>query len=593
MKQTILFFAVLFAIGQSAWALDFSVVVSSGQTLNFQTLSSNTVEITRSSGASGDLVIPGFVTYDGVSYYVTSIGYYAFSVCPLTSVTIPNTVTNISEGAFSGCYLVKSLFIPSSVTTIGSNAFTSLRHIEYYGSATGAPWGAQLMNGFVDEDFVYTTTSKDVLVGYLGDETDLVIPNTVTSIDGAFFHYNRITSVVLPNSLAHIGVNSFYNCSLLTSIVFPQSLVSIGSSAFYGCSGLTSVDIPDSVTSIGFEAFRGCSGLTSVTLSNSLTSISSNAFRACSTLTSIVIPERVTTIGASAFASCSSLASLTLPDSLVVIGDNAFSSCGGLSTVILPNTVTSIGNNAFLSCSGLTAFTIPDAVTFVGNRALSGCGNITSLTIGSSVNYIGEGAFNGCGSLTEITSRAFTPALLYVGAPAGVFAGISPNIPVYIPCGSLSSYSTDGWNYFSNYLDSITFTFNVVSADSTMGSVDVLTPPTCTEPTAVFSAIASDGYHFLRWSDGNTANPRTLMLTRDTELSAHFAPGGSEAIGEAYGDDICIYAADGHIVIEGAQKEPVTVYNMLGRPVDNQALPAGIYMVRVGELPTRKVAVLR
>ena len=83
------------------------------------------------------------------------------------------------------------------------------------------------------------------------------------------------------------------------------------------------------------------------------------------------------------------------------------------------------------------------------------------------------------------------------------------------------------------------------------------------------------------------------MLTLDTELSAHFAPGDSEAIGEVYGDDIHIYVTDGHIVIEGAQKEPITVYDMLGRPVDNQALPAGIYMVRVGELPARKVAVLR
>ncbi len=63
-------------------------------------------------------------------------------------------------------------------------------------------------------------------------------------------------------------------------------------------------------------------------------------------------------------------------------------------------------------------------------------------------------------------------------------------------------------------------------------------------------------------------------------------------INDIEADDISIYSADGRIVVEGATDE-VNVFDMMGRRVRNNALPAGVYMVKVSDYPARKVVVVR
>ena len=259
MKKVILFLLITVSTMLSTvWAYDFSAVVPSGQTLYFYIKSNTTVSVAYPSNSAfnpysgyaqptGDLVIPSSVTHNGTTYSVTSIGGHAFYDCTgLTSVTIPN-----------------------SVTSIGDKAFGFVKNIVYSGTATGSPWGALNVDGYIDGDFIYSNSTKTILTAYIGSSSNVTIPNSVTSIEDYTFAYcTDLTSVTIPNSVTTIGMEAFRYCTGLTSVTIGNSVTSIGSSAFYYCSGLTSITIPNSVTSIGEYGFYGCTGLTSITIPN-------------------------------------------------------------------------------------------------------------------------------------------------------------------------------------------------------------------------------------------------------------------------------------------------------------------------------------
>ena len=255
---------------------------------------------------SGDIVIPSEITYNNVTYSVTSIGEYAFhNYSGLTSVTIPNSVTSIGEYAFYNCTGLTSARIGNSVTSIGDWAFSSCTWL-----------------------------------------TSITIPNSVTSIGhGAFNHCYHLTSIEIPNSVTSIEYAAFRGCSGLTSITIPNSVTYIDNFAFSGCYGLTSVEIPNSVTRIEQEAFYGCSGLTSITIPNSVTYIGNEAFRDCTGLTSI---EIVTSIGDRAFCGCKGLTSVTIGTGVKYIGSEAFAICSNLTDVYcLATSVPNAESDAF------------------------------------------------------------------------------------------------------------------------------------------------------------------------------------------------------------------------------------------------------
>ncbi len=378
---------------------------------------------------------------------VASIGDWAFTNCiGLTSITIPNSVKSIGDWAFYGCGLT-SVTIPNGVTSIGDNAFDGIPNIVYNGSATGSPWGAKCVNGYVDGWFVYKNDLKTDLVACSSAATGKIeIPNSVTSIGKeTFLNCRDITSITIPNSVTTIGERAFNYCTGLTSVTIGNSVTSIGGWAFGGCNGLKEVHIsdiekwcaiefysnssnpvfysknlyigdvlvqdlviPTGVTSIKKYAFINCSNLTSVTIPNSVTNIDTAAFYACSTLHSIEISNSVQNIEYAAFSYCSSLSSVIIPESLQTIGAYPFYGCSNLTSVTwnaINCTTYDDGQyvySPFQGCENITSFTIGENVESLPHGLCYGL-PITSIVIPNKVTAIGSSAFYNCSGLTSVT----------------------------------------------------------------------------------------------------------------------------------------------------------------------------------------------
>ena len=309
-----------------------------------------------------DVVIPETVRYNGKDYTVTAIESMAFyKWSGVNSITIPPTIAQIGEYAFTQCYPLRSLIV--NLPVIWDNAFVGYYQVESVS---------------------------------LGD--------AVTKIgSGAFKSCSGIQSIVFPSSVTTIGNNAFQGCRSLKSITIPNSVTQLGKEVFRGCTSLQSVAVGNSLISIPEGAFRQCTSLTSIDFGNSVKTIYADAFRECTALESVNLSDAVTNLQKGAFYGCTSLKSVAFGNSMLTLSEDVFRQCTSLTSIDFGNSIKTIGKGAFRECTALSSVNVPNSVNTLGIGAFYGCTALKSVVLGAGLAAIPDEAFRSCTKLTDVS----------------------------------------------------------------------------------------------------------------------------------------------------------------------------------------------
>jgi len=204
------------------------------------------------------------------------------SVNGIAKIVLRNGTKKIPDMNFSGYSFTTEFIIPDSVTSIGKGAF----------SGTGIS-GITLPAGI--------TEISDNCFDRCQSLQNITIPNRVTSIGSeAFNECDHLNKAVLPAGLKSIGMMAFSECLRLPEISIPSSVTSIGAGAF-GMTDLKKIVIPEGVTELTDAVFDGCEKLTDVQLPKNLRTIGKEVFKEDYALQNITIPAGVETIGKDVF----------------------------------------------------------------------------------------------------------------------------------------------------------------------------------------------------------------------------------------------------------------------------------------------------
>jgi len=182
---------------------------------------------------------------------VTEIGDLCFSGDNyLVSLTLPDGLAELSYGALESCYSLMDFDLPKGLKTIGAGALQSIFYLTHLTIPAGVTDIEQMnflmMHGLEEvsvaegstsftydaENGLLMTADKARLLHcffHLAPQKEIILPEGMKTIDPFAFHYDvTVEKIVLPEGAETIGLLAFGICPKLTEIVIPQSVTAIG-----------------------------------------------------------------------------------------------------------------------------------------------------------------------------------------------------------------------------------------------------------------------------------------------------------------------------------------------------------------------------
>lgn len=214
----------------------------------------------------------------------------------------------------------------------------------------------------VSDDFEFRdeTDNTITITKYIGDETNVVIPSTIT---------NKVVKT--------IAEDAFENCSFVESIILSSQVTNLEYKSLMGCTNLKALTLSGNVSG-SLKYFFGNNennvplSLKTITFAEGSTTYSKVLFDELSVthLFKVNLPASVTTTPSDVFFNCINIEEAFVPEGVRVLSDRTFCGCTNLKSVNIPSSVTSLGTNCFVN-TNLTYLIVPQTVKSFGYASLS------------------------------------------------------------------------------------------------------------------------------------------------------------------------------------------------------------------------------
>ncbi len=374
-----------------------------------------------------------------------------------------------------------------------------------------SPWGmadspyySKITDLAFEDNSAITSIGKAALYHSPDFCIDVVLPDTITSIGDLAFVVLPIKSIHFSKNLEYIGSRAFERCSELTEVDLSDTKLSgMGGSSFNSCEKLSKVLLPETLTTIAYGTFKGCPALKSITLPNSVTEIGQDAFARStyfgSGLESIAL-NNVTVVGTNAFSHCSALETVDF-GKVQSIKYNAFGNTN-LKEITIPETCTEISSLAFTNCKSLkTAIINADIAIATGDTPYSqfeGCESLETVYVNG--KEFGRVSFKDCTSLKAVILGENLERF----SVDRTFAGTSQIVQLYKSEDAIGKSTLSGLVKYNFKSNEALCTIGAITNGGTVSVSDDFEAGKLTEPTKA-------GYVFAGWYDNANleGNPAT------------------------------------------------------------------------------------